>query len=243
MTELATAAAPRAARLVARAEAIMARELLAEMIRNEFPGRIALVSSFGVEAAVLLHMVASIDPATPVLFLDTGKLFGETLRYRDALIRQLGLREVRTIQPDPARLLAEDPSGTLWRTDPDRCCLMRKVEPLADALAGFEAWINGRKRYHGGARADLPVIEVADGRIKINPLASWTAEHMAAYFAAHDLPPHPLSAEGYLSVGCLPCSDRARPGEAARDGRWRGRGKTECGIHLPSAPSTSRGED
>jgi phosphoadenosine phosphosulfate reductase len=243
MTALAGATAPYAARLVARAEAVMARELLAEMIRNEFPGRIALVSSFGIEAAVLLHMVSGIDPATPVLFLDSGKLFGETLRYRDSLIRRLGLSDVRTIRPDPERLAAADPTGTLWRTDPDRCCRLRKVEPLADTLAGFEAWINGRKRYHGGARASLPVIEVAEGRIKINPLASWTAEHIAAYFATHDLPPHPLAADGYRSVGCLPCSDRALPGEEARDGRWRGRAKSECGIHLPTAAGTPRGED
>src|SRR5258708_3893217 len=156
MTALAPARAPRAARLVARAEAIMARELLAEMIRHEFPGRIALVSSFGIEAAVLLHMVASIDPATPVLFLDTGKLFGETLRYRDGLVRRLELRDVRSIQPDPARLAAADPAGTLWQTDPDSCCRIRKVEPLAAVLAGFEAWINGRKRYHGGGGAARP---------------------------------------------------------------------------------------
>ena len=218
--------------LAARAEAIMARELLAEMIRREFPGRIALVSSFGIEAAVLLHMISTIDAATPVIFLDTGKLFGETLRYRDELVRRLGLIDVRSIQPDAARLAAEDPAGSLWRSDPDRCCAIRKVEPLERALAGFDAWINGRKRHHGGPRSALPVVEAADGRIKINPLASWGPAEIDAYFAAHDLPRHPLEADGYRSVGCLPCSDRAQPGEGARDGRWRGSGKTECGIHV-----------
>jgi len=223
----------RAARLVARAEAIMARELLAEMIRNEFPGRIALVSSFGTEAAILLHMVASIDPATPIVFLDTGKLFGETLRYRDLLIELLELSDVRVIAPDAARIAAEDPDGVLWRADPNRCCAIRKVEPLARALEGFDAWINGRKRYHGGLRADIPVIEAASGRIKINPLAAWGPDQIAAYFDAHGLPRHPLEADGFRSIGCTPCSDRVRAGEDARAGRWRGLAKSECGIHLP----------
>jgi phosphoadenosine phosphosulfate reductase len=227
--------APRAARLAARAEAIMARELLAEMIRNEFPGRIALVSSFGIEAAVLLHMISTIDPATPVIFLDTGKLFGETLRYRTDLVRRFGLADVRTITPDMERLRATDPDGMLWRIDPDRCCSIRKVEPLARALDGFEAWINGRKRHHGAARAALPVIEAADGRIKVNPLANWGGDEVAAYFDAHALPRHPLEADGYRSIGCLPCSDRVAAGEDIRAGRWRGRAKTECGIHLPGA--------
>ncbi len=219
-----------------------AREILAEAIRSEFRGRIALVSSFGVESAVLLHMVAAIDPATPVMFLDTGKLFGETLRYRDRLVGMLGLSDVRAVSPDPLRLQAEDPNGMLWQSNPDRCCFVRKVEPLARALAGFDAWINGRKRHHGGARAALPVVEEAEGRIKLNPLADWSAADIAAYFVAHDLPHHPLEEDGYLSIGCMPCSDRATPGEGIRDGRWRGRDKTECGIHLSAAQSSVRDE-
>jgi phosphoadenosine phosphosulfate reductase len=226
---------PHPAALAARAEAVMARELLAEMIRREFPGRIALVSSFGIEAAVLLHMVSTIDAATPVIFLDTGKLFGETLRYRDELVRRLGLIDVRSVQPDATRLAVEDPAGSLWQSDPDRCCAIRKVEPLERALAGFEAWINGRKRHHGGTRSGLSVVEAANGRIKINPLASWGPAEIEAYFTVHGLPRHPLEADGYRSVGCLPCSDRAQPGEDARAGRWRGRDKAECGIHLPRA--------
>jgi phosphoadenosine phosphosulfate reductase len=172
-----------------------------------------------------------------VIFLDTGKLFGETLRYRDELVRRLGLVDVRSVRPDPARLTAEDPDGTLWRADPDRCCALRKVEPLERALAGFEAWINGRKRSHGGARSALPVIEAAGGRIKVNPLASWGAGEIGAYFTAHELPRHPLEADGFRSVGCMPCSDRAQPDEDARAGRWRGRGKTECGIHVVVSPA------
>jgi phosphoadenosine phosphosulfate reductase len=207
--------------------------LLAPLIRNEFPGRIALVSSFGIESAVLLHMVAAIDPATPVLFLDTGKLFAETLRYRDTLVARLGLTDVRSVGPDPQVVRTADPLGTLWATNPDRCCALRKVEPLARALAGFAAWINGRKRYHSNARAHIPTIEAAEGRVKVNPLARWTADDVARYFARFDLPRHPLEAEGFRSVGCLPCSDRAAPDESPRSGRWRGRAKTECGIHLP----------
>lgn len=225
---------------VATVEPRPAAALLAELIRDSFAGRIALVSSFGAEAAVLLHMVARIDRQVPVIFLDTGKLFGETRRYRDLLVRRLDLRDVRTIEADPARLAAVDPDGTLWRSDPDRCCTLRKVEPLARALAPFAAWINGRKRHHGALRAGLPLVERVDGRVKINPLAAWSADDVAQYFTEHDLPRHPLEADGYTSIGCLPCTDRAAPGEDARAGRWRGRGKTECGIH--HAPA-ARGED
>ncbi len=214
-----------------------ADDVLAAMIRREFPGRIAVVSSFGIEAAVLLHRVAAIDPSVPAILLDTRKLFGETLRYRDALVRRLGLKDVRTVFPDPAAIAAADPAGTLWRTDPDRCCALRKVAPLSRALSGFDAWISGRKRYQGKARAGIPVLEAVDGRIKVNPLALWSAADVAAYFRRHDLPRHPLEEDGFTSIGCLPCSDRARPGEGARDGRWRGHDKTECGIHRPHAPS------
>lgn len=217
-------------------------ELLASLIRDRLRGRIALVSSFGIEAAVLLHLVSGIDRHLPVIFLDTGKLFGETLRYRDRLVRDLGLRDVRSVEPDAADVAARDPLGELWLRDPDACCRLRKVEPLSRALSGFDAWINGRKRYQGDLRAALPVIEAVDGRIKINPLAGWSAEAIAAYFAAHGLPRHPLEAEGYASIGCMPCSSPVRADEDRRAGRWRGRGKTECGIHLP-LPPPQRGED
>lgn len=226
--------------MVASFEKRPAEEALADLVCRRFAGTVALVSSFGAEAAVLLHMVASLDRAVPVIFLDTGKLFGETLRYRNLLIRRLDLIDVRTIEPDPAHIAAADPAGTLWRTDPDRCCALRKVEPLARALAPFEAWINGRKRSHRARRAALPPIERIDGRVKINPLAAWSPDDVVSYFARHDLPHHPLVADGYTSIGCLPCTDRTLPGEDPRSGRWRGRDKTECGIHqTPPA----RGED
>ncbi len=228
------AAAARAAALDARYRDADPPTLLAAMIRDAFGGRVALVSSFGAEAAVLLHMVAAIDRATPVIFLDTGKLFGETLRYRDALTTALELSDVRTVRPDPKRIDEIDPDGVLWYGNPNMCCYLRKVEPLNRALDGFAAWISGRKGFHGGDRGNLPTIEASDdGRIKINPLARWQQADIDAYFDRHQLPRHPLQADGFLSIGCMPCTDRVAPGEDPRAGRWRGHNKTECGIHLP----------
>jgi len=210
--------------------------LLDAMIHREFAGRIALVSSFGAEAAILLHLVATVDPATPVVFIDTGKLFGETLRYRDQLAARLGLTDVRTIKPEPARVEQADADGVLWYGNPDMCCYIRRVEPLQRALLGFDAWISGRKGFHGGERQGLPRIEAGDdGRIKINPLAYWQKIDIEDYFARHSLPRHPLEADGFLSIGCMPCTDRVAPGEDMRAGRWRGSGKSECGIHVPVA--------
>ena len=234
----------RAERLNARYADADAETLLRAMIEDEFPGRIALVSSFGAEAAVLLHMVAQIAPAMPVIFLNTGKLFGETLRYRDELARLCGLTDVRNIQPDLRQVEAVDPDGVLWYGNPDMCCFVRKVEPLRRALAGFDASITGRKRFQGGARAGLAPIEADDdGRIKINPLAGWDKASIEAYFERHDLPRHPLEADGFLSIGCMPCTDRVKPGENARAGRWRHSDKTECGIHLSRAHWKMNGID
>lgn len=217
--------------------------LLRDLLCEVFPGRIALVSSFGTESAVLLHLVATVDRAVPVVFMDTGKLFPETLAYRDALCRQLGLTAVGTVGP-AAKLVAEvDPSGTIWQDEPDLCCWHRKVEPLDAALAGFDAWITGRKRFQGGLRGVLPVIEhEPNGRVKVNPLATWTAADILEYRAAHRLPAHPLEAQGCRSIGCAPCTRPAAAGEDARDGRWAGRAKTECGIHLarPALPPGTR---
>ncbi|HWB49488.1 MAG TPA: phosphoadenylyl-sulfate reductase [Stellaceae bacterium] len=223
-------------RLAARYAGLDAAELLRTLMAREFFGRLAVVSSFGAESAAVLAMVADIDPTTPVIFLDTGKLFGETLRYRDRLIDRLGLADVRTIAPDLASLSASDPDGMLWLRDPDACCALRKVEPLERALAGFDSWISGRKRYHGGARAALPLFETdAAGRIKVNPLAGWSRARVVAELLRRDLPRHPLEAEGYLSIGCFTCTDRVGPGEPLRAGRWRGLDKSECGIHAPTA--------
>lgn len=209
------------------------------LLAGRYAGRIALLSSFGADSAVLLHLVARADPAMPVLLLDTGKLFPETLAYRDTLIAQLGLRDVRSIAPDPVALAARDPFGGLRLFDPDACCALRKTEPLARALAPFELWLNGRRRAQGGERGALRIAEAtAEGKIKVNPLAAWDDAEVAAYAATHGLPAHPLVVSGYASIGCAPCTSPVAPGEAARAGRWRGTGKTECGIHGPS-PSPS----
>ncbi len=206
--------------------------LLKVMTQLEFKGRIALVSSFGAESAVLLHLVAKVDRTIPVVFLDTGKLFGETLRHRDRLVKLLGLTDVRSIEPDPAEVDARDPDGVLWRDNPNACCRLRKVEPLARALGDFDAWITGRKRFQTSERALLPNVEAADGKVKVNPLISWDADALEAYRVAHNLPAHPLVEDGYLSIGCMPCTDRVVPGGEYRDGRWSGTDKKECGIHL-----------
>lgn len=196
-----------------------------------YGGKLTLVSSFGTEAAVLLHMAARVDPKLTVTFVDTRRLFGETLRYRDDLARRLGLTDIRTVRPDPTRLAALDPEDMLFSRDANMCCHIRKVEPLARALEGFDAWITGRKSYQSGTRALLPAVEAQDGRVKFNPLARWTRADILDYFERHDLPRHPLEADGFLSIGCMPCTDRVQPGEDPRAGRWRGQDKTECGIH------------
>jgi phosphoadenosine phosphosulfate reductase len=221
----------RAALLGWRYGRLEAEALLAPLLTCELRGRIAVLSSFGAESALLLDMVARIDRATPVIFLDTRKLFPETLAYRDRLIARLGLRDVRSLAPDPAALAARDADGTLWRRDADRCCALRKVEPLERGLAGFDALVSGRKRFQAATRAQLPAIEFVDGTVRINPLWSYSRERIAEEFAHRGLPPHPLEAEGFLSIGCMPCTDRVRAGEDPRAGRWRGLDKTECGIH------------
>jgi phosphoadenosine phosphosulfate reductase len=193
--------------------------------------RLAVVSSFGTESAALLKVMADVDPAIPVIFLDTGWLFEETLAYRDTLIETLGLRDVRSIKPSEETLSREDSNRELWLTDPDGCCRMRKVEPLKRALAPFDAWINGRKRFQGGARAAMSVVEADGARLKFNPFANVSREQIAEIYAGVGLPPHPLAASGFLSIGCMPCTSRASADEDARAGRWRGRDKTECGIH------------
>jgi phosphoadenosine phosphosulfate reductase len=206
-------------------------DIIATALRTVGRDRLALVSSFGTESAALLKVMADVDPAIPVIFLDTGWLFTETLAYRDTLIERLGLRDVRSIKPLQETLSREDPEGDLWFSDPDVCCRIRKVEPLARALQPFDAWINGRKRFQGGARGAIPVVEDDGTRLKFNPFANVSREEIEAIYRLADLPPHPLVASGFLSIGCMPCTSRTDAGEDARAGRWRGQSKTECGIH------------
>lgn len=215
-------------------ESSSAGTVLEETITGRFRGKIALVSSFGTESAILLHMISEIDKSTPIIFLDTGKLFPETLAYRDELVARLGLTGVRNIRPSGAQLAAWDPDGRLWQKDVDLCCAIRKTNPLDEALAGFEAWITGRKRAQGGMRSSIEIVETGpDGRMTVNPLAFWDDARIEAYFVRHNLPRHPLQAEGYTSIGCATCTLKPRPGEDKRSGRWAGLDKTECGIHMP----------
>jgi len=206
-------------------------EVIASALKTVGRDKLAVVSSFGTESAALLKVMAEVDAAIPVVFLDTGWLFAETLAYRDMLIEKLGLSDVRSIKPAEETLKREDPEGELWFSNPDACCRIRKVEPLSRALKPFSAWINGRKRFQGGLRADIPVVEQDGARLKFNPFANLSREDIQAIYAAAKLPPHPLLAKGFLSVGCMPCTSRAAPDEDARAGRWRGRPKSECGIH------------
>jgi len=224
-----------AARLDAELRHAHPRTIL-EAALETFGDRLVLVSSFGAESAVLLDLAARVNPDIPVLFLDTGMLFGQTLDYRKALAQKLGLTDVRDLRPHFQDLAVADPEAKLWQTDTDACCQVRKVVPLERALDGFDAWVTGRKRFHGGDRASLPVVEQADRHVKFNPLANWTKADLEAYAAEHDLPAHPLVAQGFPSIGCWPCTQPAEEGQDVRAGRWAGSRKTECGIHVARAP-------
>ncbi len=232
----------RVAELAERYGRLEGAVLLNALLRDEFDGRIAVVSSFGTESAVLLAMAAEADPSFPVLFVNTGKLFGETLRYRDTLVATLGLTGVRTIGPTGEDLAAEDADGLLFTRSHDACCHLRKTVPLDRALGGFDAWVTGRKRFQAATRAALPLFEEEEGtgRVKVNPLAHWDRERIDQEFARRNLPRHPLEADGFLSIGCFTCTERVAPGADPRSGRWAGTAKTECGIHTFKKTGTAQ---
>ncbi|MBS0363340.1 MAG: phosphoadenylyl-sulfate reductase [Proteobacteria bacterium] len=229
---------PLAARLDAELRHAHPRTVLETAVET-FGDKLALVSSFGAESAVLLHLVSKVKPDMPVLFLDTGMLFGQTLDYRKQLAQRFGLTDVRDLRPAYQDLATEDPGAKLWQTDTDACCHIRKVLPLDRALTEFDAWITGRKRFHGGARLSLPVVEDAEGQVKFNPLANWAKADLDAYAAEYDLPAHPLVAQGFPSIGCWPCTQPVEEGGDVRAGRWVGQDKTECGIHIARAPGAA----
>ncbi|HEX7740977.1 MAG TPA: phosphoadenylyl-sulfate reductase, partial [Sphingobium sp.] len=222
--------------LNARFEGVDALTMLKSVFAEGLAGNVAVVSSFGTESAVLLDLVAKADPTIPVIFVDTLKRFSETLHYRDTLIARLGFTNSRAVVPDPEVLAKKDETGLRWSYDPDGCCDIRKVEPMARAKHGLDAWISGRKAFQSSTRQNLPRFEVEDGRLKINPLGDWTKDDLESWFEEHDLPRHPLEAQGYLSVGCEPCTSKVLPGEDPRAGRWRGWDKVECGIHTTVTP-------
>jgi len=218
-----------------------AEDLIAYAV-NELaaPGKAAVVSSFGADSAVLLHLVSKVAPDTPIIFLETGKHFDETLAYRDDLAERFGLTDIRVIRPDAARLADIDPAGDLHGIDPDLCCTIRKEEPLEAALQDFDVWINGRRRDQTADRKSMPLVEREGPRLKVNPLAEWDLSEIQAYRTIRELPRHPLTAKGYLSIGCAPCTSPVAEGEDARAGRWRGTDKTECGIHITTNGRTVR---
>jgi phosphoadenosine phosphosulfate reductase len=211
-------------------------EMLTVLLKENMLGDAAIVSSFGAESSVLLHLIASIDPNVPVLFLETGKHFPETLAYRDQLVERFGIKDLRNLTPDPVLLAKRDETGLRWSYDPDGCCEIRKVLPLKAALAPFDAQFTGRKAFQSSTRAALPRFEIEEGRLKVNPLADWDKARLDAYMMDHDLPAHPLVEQGYPSIGCSPCTSKVAPGEDPRSGRWKGWDKVECGIHAEVTP-------
>ena len=218
--------------LNARFNDLSTEDLLAFVLSDASMGKSAVVSSFGAESVVLLHLIANISPQVPVLFLDTGKLFPETIEYQQQLVERLGLTNVEILRPVTAVIERRDPHGTLWQEDSAACCDLRKVDPLQGALAGYDSWISGRKSYQNELRSRLQLFERSGRHIKINPLANWSHDQLVDYMQRHDLPPHPLVSKGYASIGCAPCTTLVCQGETTRAGRWRGQNKTECGIHF-----------
>ncbi|PKQ14035.1 MAG: phosphoadenylyl-sulfate reductase [Alphaproteobacteria bacterium HGW-Alphaproteobacteria-1] len=220
-----------------------AMSVLEHALKDPQAGRLALVSSFGAESVVLLHMVSVTRAATPVIFIDTEMLFAETLVYQQELAERLNLRDLRIIRAAPADLRQHDPDDSLHRRDTDACCALRKTLPLLRALDGFDGWITGRKRYQAGTRAALDFFEIEDGtgRIKVNPLAHWARDDIRTYMEENRLPRHPLVSKGYPSIGCMPCTTPVRADEDPRAGRWRDQDKTECGIHFVNGRMVRRG--
>ncbi|WP_297111853.1 phosphoadenylyl-sulfate reductase [uncultured Devosia sp.] len=209
-----------------------ALSVLRYAVSDVLPGDLAIVSSFGADSAVLLHMVAQVDPSLPVYFLETGKHFPETLAYVETLKKTLGLLNVHTVHPNPDDVRRFDPDGDLWETDPDSCCHIRKTEPLEPITEQYGGWVTGRKRYQTTERGVLPHFELtSDDRIKVNPLAYFSDADVVEYRQTRNLPEHPLYAKGFKSIGCAPCTSAVADGEDPRAGRWRGLNKKECGIH------------
>ena len=183
---------------------------------------------------LLAHLASEAVPGVQIVFLDTGYHFAETLGTRDWIASQL---PVTIVTVEPPHTVAEQDARygpRLYERDPDRCCDLRKVRPLADALSGYAAWASGVRREESAARKDTKLVDWDEKRemLKINPLAAWTQDDVDAYIDEHDVPVNPLLELGYASIGCAPCTRPVAPGEDSRAGRWAGSAKTECGIHL-----------
>ena len=205
--------------------------ILKVMIKDIFHNKIVVTSSFGAESVVILHLVSKVDLNTPIIFLNTGKLFPETLEYVNTLRRKLKLNKIKILNPDFEELQIQDEKNDLYKMNPDLCCQIRKVIPLQKALKNFDAWINGRKRFHDFERKNIKQIEKVNGLIKINPLYDWSFKDIQNYININKLPEHPLVKKGYKSIGCIPCTNKVADDKAHRSGRWINNKKTECGIH------------
>jgi phosphoadenosine phosphosulfate reductase len=204
-----------------------------------FGSRVAISSSFQTQSMPLLHMVARYIPEVPILFLDTGFHFPETLAFRDQIIEEWGLNVIN-LRYSEGHGEFQRRYGALYQRDSDMCCYLNKVEPMREALEQYDAWISGIRRDQTENRANTPVIQQrSDGLYKICPMVSWTSRDITTYTNRNELPVHPLLSEGYMSVGCAPCT---KPTFGSyREGRWAGSGKTECGIHT-DAMDGERGE-
>jgi phosphoadenosine phosphosulfate reductase len=199
---------------------------------DTFGDRFCVSSSMG--DGVLSSLAASVKPGIDVVFLDTGYHFPETIGTRDAIDQVYDVK-VRTMLPLLTVTQQDAEHGKdLWRTDPDRCCAMRKVEPLNRALEGYDAYASGVRRDEAPSRAETAVVEWDDkrGKVKVNPLAAWTQDDVDAYVDEHGILVNPLAYDGYPSIGCAPCTHRVAEGEDPRSGRWKGSQKTECGLHV-----------
>jgi phosphoadenosine phosphosulfate reductase len=217
--------------LNARFETTSPEEIIAWAAERFMPA-IAATSSFQTQSVALLHLISRVRPDLPVIFLDTGYHFAETLAYRDQLVERFGL----TLRVARASLTRADVvrqyGDALYRRDPDLCCYINKVEPMQRALHDLAAWITGIRRDQTAARASAqPVDLLPDGRVKVNPLVAWTRRDLWTYIYQHDLPAHPLFSQGYLSIGCAPCTAPVTDRLDERSGRWAGMSKTECGLH------------
>lgn len=200
-----------------------------------------MVSSFSANSVVLLRLIVQVDRHAPVMFVDTEMLFGETLEYQARVADMLGLTNVQVIKDTDADL--HDPAGTLHKTDPNACCSLRKTAPLREALSSFDGWLTDCKRHQSGTRNHLNMFEAEDNspRIKMNPLALWSAQDTQRFMQDTKLPRHPLAARGYPSIGCAPCKTPVKKGENPRADRWRATEKEECGIHFANGKMVHTG--
>jgi phosphoadenosine phosphosulfate reductase len=209
----------------------------------EFGNKVVISSSFQTQSVALLHLISCYAPQIEVVFVDTGYHFPETLAYRDQLIELLHINVVNVSADEDKRQDFDANGNPLWQTNPDLCCALHKIAPMGKALLNREAWISGIRRDQTAVRsAAQPVEQQADGLYKVNALINWTSKDLWKYINRNDLPVHPLFNQGYLSIGCAPCTRPVQAGEDERSGRWAGKNKVECGLHTTEeirvAPNT-----